>query len=624
MLAYHALQAGDQARAVASALEAAQAALEISAPEEAVRLIDSTLPAASAPEDRIEMLRVKDDALEVLDRGTERMANLAEMTALAGAVSSPALEAEVQLRRASAARAAQDFDLAADLARAVMASALALEDRSLELAAALALGQAVTRSPLGEGYNPLAEMDIDAAESAFTTALEIARETGSRSDEADALRELAVVEAGRVKRAAVAAQEAGASTLEIVFQAPTMFVRTKELAEQAFAIYEEIGDRRGAMSALITMAYAHVADPTARGMAGRIEHVRALQHSRSLEVTESQRARDDALMLYSIATYARFNLEPSLAVTRGREAFDAARALGDRWLETLCAGGTAMAYLSYGAVEESEAWLDRASAGAMAVASGSMARRLEMWRGCHAAARDDAATMTAHLTRAAELAGHKYPGARCEALSTLAIELARIGTATGDPELLDRARAVAGETLDLVGRMAGNLPWGPEAHAALALVEQAEGNQAGAADHARAALGIEGETHVTQYLNVLLAAGRVLIAAGEPEAAALSAEILGGFSFVDMIMTDPAIKNRWFDLPRHRELAGIVGFEPSQGEPGTEGGLELNDEEQALLRDLASGARSGSDRMEGLLAKLGVSSETEAIEYAIKAGVTWR
>ena len=46
--------------------------------------IDATLPAASEPEKRIEMLRIKDDALAVLERGVERMANLAEMTRSAG------------------------------------------------------------------------------------------------------------------------------------------------------------------------------------------------------------------------------------------------------------------------------------------------------------------------------------------------------------------------------------------------------------------------------------------------------------------------------------------------------------------------------------------------------------
>ena len=630
MLAHHALQAGDQAMAVTTALKAARSALTASAPEEAVRLIDATLPAASGPEDRIEMLRVKDDALQILDRGMERLANLAEMTALAAAVASPALDAEVRLRRASASRANQDFEMAADLAIGVCEGAESSGDRALELAACLELGQARTKAPIGEGYWPLDDVDLDAAESAFQRALAIARDIGDRSGEADSLRELAVIELGRVNKAALAAVEGGSSRLEVLFEGPALFAKVKELAEEAFSIYEEIGDKRGSMSALISMAYAHVTDPTATGMAGRMEHIRALHHSKKGEITESQRAIDDALMLYSIHTYARTNLQPGLALERGREAFEAARALGDRWLESLAAGGMAMTYLSIGDDSQCEAWLDRAASAAISVASTSMARRLEMWRGAHAAARDDLAGMIGHLERAAELAGQRNLGARCEALSTLAFEAARIGVSTGDETTLKKAKEAAAETLRAIRPIGGQLPWEADAHAALALVAQAEGDDATAADEARLALDLDGETFLAQYLHVLWVAGRVLIVGDAPEAPALSAEILAGFGFIDMLIADPDLKARWFGLPTHRELAEIVGFEYSRAiEP--EENVELGEAELGLLRDLASGTVTanplggpGSSDVEELLVKLGVASESEAIEYAIKAGVTWQ
>jgi tetratricopeptide (TPR) repeat protein len=631
MLAHHALQAGDQAMAVATSLQAARSALAMSAPEEAVRLIDATLPAASRPEDRIEMLRVKDDALQILDRGMERLANLAEMTALTAAVPSPALDAEVRLRKASAARANQDFELAADLALGVCQGAEASNDRSLELAACLELGQARTKAPIGEGYYPLDGVDLDSAESAYQRALAIARDIGDRAGEADSLRELAVIELGRVNQAATAAVDGGSSRIEVLFQGPAMFAKVKELAEEAFHIYEEIGDKRGSMSALISMAYAHVTDPTATGMAGRMEHIRALHHSKSGEVTESQRAIDDALMLYSIHAYARCNLQPGLALERGREAFEAARALGDRWLESLAAGGMAMTYLSTGDEAQGGAWLDRAANAAISVASTPMARRLEMWRGSHAASRDDLEGVIAHFERAAELAGQKNLGARCEALSTLAFEAARIGVATGDEGAMKKAKEAAVETLRTVRPMSGGLPFEADAHAALALVAQSEGDGETAAEEARASLDFDGETFITQYLHVLWVAGRVLIVGNAPEAAALREEILAGMGFVDMSIADPELKARWFGLPTHRELAEIVGFEPSQGgQP--EDTVELGEDDLELLRELASGSTTddrpggpgGPGDVEELLAKLGVASQSEAIEYAIKAGVTWQ
>jgi tetratricopeptide (TPR) repeat protein len=631
MLAHHALQAGDQAMAVAMSLKAARSALAVSAPEEAVRLIDATLPAASGPEDRIEMLRVKDDALQILDRGMERLANLAEMTALTAAVPSPALDAEVRLRKASAARANQDFDLAADLALGVCQGAEDSNDRVLELAACLELGQARTKAPIGEGYYPLDGVDLDAAESAYQRALAIARDIGDRPGEADSLRELAVIELGRVNKAATAAVDGGSSRIEVLIQGPALFAKVKELAEEAFRIYEEIGDKRGSMSALISMAYAHVTDPTATGMAGRMEHIRALHHSKKGEVTETQRAIDDALMLYSIHTYARTNLQPGLALERGRETFEAARALGDRWLECLAAGGMAMTYLSIGDEAQCGAWLERAAAAAVSVASTSMARRLEMWRGAHAAARDDLEGVIAHFERAAELAGQKNLGARCEALSTLAFEAARIGVTTGDEEAVKKAKGAAVESLRTIRPMSGGLPFEADAHAALALVAQAEGDGETAAEEARAALDFDGETFIAQYLHVLWVAGRVLIVGDAPEAAALNAEILAGMGFIDMSIADPDLKARWFGLPTHRELAEIVGYEPSQvGQP--EDTVELGEEDLELLRDLASGSVTddpqgrpgGTGDVGALLAKLGVASQTEAIEYAIKTGVTWQ
>ena len=625
MLAHHALQAGDQELAVATALQAARSSLAISAPEEAIRLIDATLTAASGPEDRIEMLRVKDDALQVLDRGMERLANLAEMTALSAAVPSPALDAEVRLRKASAARASQDFELAADLALGVCHGAEESGDRALELAACLELGQARTKAPIGEGYYPLDGVDLDAAESAYERALSIARDIGDRSGEADSLRELAVIEFGRVNHVAGAALEGGSSRIEILFEAPAMFAKMKELAEEAFRIYEEIGDKRGSMSALISMAYGHVADPTATGMAGRMEHIRALHHSKKGEVTESQRAIDDALMLYSIHTFARGNLQPGLALERGRETFDAARALGDRWLESLAAGGMAMTYLSIGDEAQCGAWLDRAASAAVSVASTSMARRLEMWRGAHAAARDDLESMVAHFERAAELAGQKNLGARCEALSTLAFEAARIGVVKGDGSAMTKAKETAAEALQAIRPLTGQLPWEADAHAALALVAAAEGDGETAADEARAGLELDGETFLAQYVHVLWVAGRVLILGDEPEAAALSAEILAGFGFIDMSIADPDLKAKWFGLPTHRELAQIVGFEPSLTSQPEER-IVLGEDELGLLRELASGTvgQGGGDGIEELLSKLGVASETEAIEYAIKSGVTWQ
>ncbi|MGA7227021.1 MAG: hypothetical protein WBZ45_02280, partial [Acidimicrobiia bacterium] len=136
------------------------------------------------------------------------------------------------------------------------------------------------------------------------------------------------------------------------------------------------------------------------------------------------------------------------------------------------------------------------------------------------------------------------------------------------------------------------------------------------------------------YIPILWVAARTLIAANEPEAAALSAEILGGLGFLHSSIADPEIRAKWFDQPIPKELAELVGFESSQASDADQGrGVDLSETELGILRDLASGP-TGSDKLpaevavkedlEHLFEKLGVASQTEAIEYAIKAGVTWQ
>jgi tetratricopeptide (TPR) repeat protein len=265
----------------------------------------------------------------------------------------------------------------------------------------------------------------------------------------------------------------------------------------------------------------------------------------------------------------------------------------------------------------------------MAVASTSMARRLEMWRGAHAASLDDVEAMTRHFRRAAELAGQKSPGERCEALANLGFEYARIAALRGNRDLLQPARQTAEETLDAARQMKGQLPWVSVAHATLALVAEAEGDYNTAADEARKALEIDGETYVNYFIPILWVAARTLIATGEPEAPSLSAEIIGGLSYLAGALGDPEIRDKWFATPMIGEVARIVGFDPATSLAAEEPpGAELTEGELATLRELAFGA--GGSRgldpgaVDELLAKIGVATTVEAIQYAIQAGVTWR
>ena len=100
-----------------------------------------------------------------------------ELAALAEAMRDPAIELDVQLRRASALRMSHDEDAAAELARRVRARAADRGDAATELRATLELGQALLRSPIGESFGGAAiEVDLDGAEEAYRRAIELAEQ----------------------------------------------------------------------------------------------------------------------------------------------------------------------------------------------------------------------------------------------------------------------------------------------------------------------------------------------------------------------------------------------------------------------------------------------------------------
>src|SRR5439155_18546679 len=103
------------------------------------------------PQDRVTLLSLRDDAMDMLRRPQDRLEALAELAALADALGDLHLELDVMLRRAAALRLAGEEDRAAAMARRVVEQASERGDTKAELAALLELGQAMVRSDLGEG-----------------------------------------------------------------------------------------------------------------------------------------------------------------------------------------------------------------------------------------------------------------------------------------------------------------------------------------------------------------------------------------------------------------------------------------------------------------------------------------
>ena len=193
-------------------------------------------------------------------------------------------------------------------------------------------------------------------------------------------------------------------------------------------------------------------------------------------------------MLYGVHVFARAKVIPDLALSRGAEAYERARSIGDRQLEFLAAGGTALSYL-------------RARRSGRGGRRGSIAQRPSPRRarrrrergswsygaGCLHAARGDADGMRGHLERAVQMAAEQgLPAVRCEALADARARggvprrrAAMTRSCSRSPNALRRRRK------ELLPLLPGHAPWGARADAALATVALAREEPERAVEAAR-------------------------------------------------------------------------------------------------------------------------------------------
>jgi DNA-binding NarL/FixJ family response regulator len=652
LLAYHAKAAGDAPVCVRFSLQAIRNALSASAPEEVLRVVDLALPAASKPEDRVALLKARDQAFDILRRPQDRLQGLAELAALSEALGDASLETEIQLRRSAALRISDECEQAADLARRVRDQARDRGDTAAELAACLELGQDLLRTPIGEGYSvSLHGIDVEAARDAYLRAVELAEELGDDASLAAAERELGVIAFAQVRdffiEGVLAGQQvqmqsmiaAGATPQELVTLTP-MAPQARELQQRlsrSLELYERIGDRRGAMSALIALAYANWAPDIHFGAhAGRhIEEIRRLSSRMTTLVNESGRHAAEAQMLYGVHVFSRAKVVPDLAVSRGVEAHRQAKIIGDRSLEFLAAGGTAMAHLDLGETDEARRWLDKAAAVASESPTSFRARTLETWQGMWSAAAGDADAARTHLERAVQMATDQgLTAARCESLALLSVETARLGSESKDEDLLDLAERSAKETKEMAGVLPGHPPWGAQADAAVARIALARGNPEVAVGAARSAFeGLEATLHEDAHLEVLLPAAEALIQSGtEEEVAMIRAYLQVTLAMAAQRTVDESVRVRWLRGPVGRELVRLAG--PLEGftmQPGGGEGPSLDQADLELFGPLVEGLtnkeiaeRLGlqeeevSRRLAGIFARIGASSRAEATAFAFR------
>ena len=571
-LAFHFLEAGEQDQGVRYSIQTARDALKTFAPEEALRATDLARGAAQSPEDRAELLRLRDEALEALGRAEERIATLAEMSALARALGDDALELEATLRRASATRQTEDYERAEEIALAAKATAVERGDLPAELRASLELGQAQMQRAMGESFSPeTSVVDVDAAADTYARALELATELGNEAMWAAVRREQGVIRFGQMRKLALGML----AEQPDLFDDPTgdprevpeigrAFEEARAILAEAVEAYERLGDQRGLMSSLIALAYANILEETRHGHAGRIEQIRLLRRNLKRLTSESEQAESDAYMLFSIQVYSRSHGPLDLALVRGAEAYEAARALGNSSLEVYAAGGVALTYAMLGQVPEAEGWLDKAGSAALVARDALPERQLEMWRGEVRAAAGDAAGMRRHLERALALATDRgSPAGRCEVLALLATHGARLGADQDDSDLLARAEAWADETIRMAKALPASDAWfEAEAHAALAQVALARGDAERALEHALAS--IAEFRRIRQLFAFLHTDARLLVARAtrdvdDPHVAEFRMQMRGDVIVALFQTADDSVRARWLSTPVMTELMTLVG-----------------------------------------------------------------
>jgi DNA-binding NarL/FixJ family response regulator len=656
LLARHALAAGDPERAARFSIEATRAALEARAPEEALRLVELALPVTSAAQDRVKLLTARDEALDMLRRPEDRLEGLAELAALAEALGDSHLELEAILRRAAALRLSGEEDRAAQLAAEVRGTAAERSDRRAELAACLELGQALVRTPLGEGFSLPKESDADAAEEAFRRACQLAEQLGDVHALAAATRELGVIEVARARIFFVDLIRQGAHLplLQRIFDGEDRDAVIAELPvaphlqratarfQEAIELFDQVGDRRGLMSSIISLAYIHVGlDVHIDGPIQRIEEIRRLATQLSSLSRQSDKVRDEVQMLYGTHVFARAKGVPDLALSRGMEASEKARDLGDRVLEFPATVGVVLAHLDLCDVEEAERWLDRVAAIAAAAPTPLRARQLEVLRGMARAAARDAMGMRHHLERAVELATEQgRPAARCETLARLALESVRLGVDLEDEELLALAERSALDAREITTLLPGHPLWGAQADAALARLLLARGDVPAAAEAGRSAFAALEAASLDDFnLEIVVPAARAILAGGaelEQQMVRLHLGML--LQMVARRVVAEDVRVAWFRSPMGRELSELAGPLESASVPDSPGpdgaGVVVEPEDRELLRLLVDGMTNDeigahlgvsvdevTSKLAGLYARTGMSSRAEATTFAFRERV---
>jgi DNA-binding NarL/FixJ family response regulator len=534
------------------------------------------------------------------------------------------------LRRAAALRLSDDGETAAAVAQRVRERAAEVGDSAGELAACIELGQCLLNAEIGDATTQASsEADFDGAQEAYSRAVSLAEALDDKRMVAGASRELGVIATGRIREwfvdritanehiPAMKALLAGVSMEEIVADLPIAPIVAEAFGhfERALNLFEELGDRKGVMSTVVAMAAASWAPGIhLSGSVQHIEEIRRLTARVKSFTRESERALADAQMLFGSHVYSRIRGFPDAALTKGVEAFNAARAIGDRTIEFAAAGGLGLQHAELGAIEEAERWMSRAAAVATASPTPFRALQLELWRGMVRAEAGDVEGMRSRLGQAVAVANEQgRPAARCEALALFATHAARLGIERHDEALMADAERTANEAEALAATLPGHPPWRALAMGARARILLARGETGEAAAIGREAMALlRGAYHEDFHFDALLpAAGAVLAGGTDEERAAVQDHLQLLAAMIAQRVLDDDVRVRWFGGRLGTALRELGGEEVRVLAAHPDSADVLEEGERRLLQ-LVTEARSNAE----IAATLGISEEAAAQQLA--------
>ncbi len=284
-LAAHFDAAGLGARAVPYYLRSARRAFAIFANDEALGAVTRGLALAAQPEERFEILALRERIAGRLGDRERQRADLAELDELAVARADPLARCDVLARRADLARACGDVAGESVLLADFAAAAAAIGDPSREAAARCAVARnhaAASRYDDAHGcaeealarYRALA--DLEGQVEALCLLSEIAVNRGF-ADRVGGYLDNAQRAAEAVGNPNTLARVAMARAAAAIMQ--RAFGEARTAAESAVAIYRAVGDREGEADSLARVA-------TALAMLLRFDESRA-QFTRAAEIYRS-------------------------------------------------------------------------------------------------------------------------------------------------------------------------------------------------------------------------------------------------------------------------------------------------------------------------------------------------